>query len=699
VDIAMTQNSYSANMKNFTFTQLGHKITLNANGGTSDSIMYSNGEVFGTLPQAYRYAYTFDGWFSAAEGGTPITATSSCTKDTTIYAHWTAETGYTEITPTNCVRWNKDYTFTNAITKTGILGYWVSNDSYNGQCVDGSTRPVDVNKTVIMKFAQAYTDVDQKIYDVYAAVTPIKYKITGTWNATTLETRLQIRPNSGSSVGKFVVEVWLQDGDRNATEVEFIAGNCNVANDEYVSVYGNDGVINSNVDSAKYGYNSSTGWYGNQALDNEQYYLIGNGYTSEHRVRVAYGASGGKAEIKLGYLSCKYTFHYPISQTETRNYCLNEEVKLSEDATGTEIQSRKGWEITEGVVGLLNGDTLKVGEILTVRTRDSIKVVGNATLQAYAPFNVTFDPNATGATVSPTSKQVEMGGYYGTLPTPKGIDNFLGWYTEAEGGTLVTDTTIVMTHLAHTLYAHWEPVYVVSDGTDSTYTAAQNEVNTKLAAWATRGVIDVTVKRTIYKDGCYNTICLPFDLTNEQIVEAFGEYTALKQFVSATVQGEESNRSLVIELEEVTTIAAGKPYLISFAKGEDLPQVTFKDVTVTVTEPETVGEGDVTFNGILTPVILQYENHNLLFVGGNNKLYWPLNDGKFTRGFRAYFEVSTSSSVIARGMKAVFGEKTTPTGNTNIKASANEIKKLVEAGRVVILCDGVKYDLNGNILK
>lgn len=69
-----------------------YTVTLDANGGTvsddSVTVTYSNG--YGTLPEPTRDGYTFLGWFTAADGGTEVTASTTVTtnKDHTLYAHW-----------------------------------------------------------------------------------------------------------------------------------------------------------------------------------------------------------------------------------------------------------------------------------------------------------------------------------------------------------------------------------------------------------------------------------------------------------------------------------------------------------------------------------------------------------------------------------------------------------------------------------
>ena len=72
-----------------------YTVTFNANGGTcsTSSKQYASGATLGTLPTATRSGYTFDGWYTAASGGTKVASTTAVTKDVTYYAHWTQTSG------------------------------------------------------------------------------------------------------------------------------------------------------------------------------------------------------------------------------------------------------------------------------------------------------------------------------------------------------------------------------------------------------------------------------------------------------------------------------------------------------------------------------------------------------------------------------------------------------------------------------
>lgn len=80
-----------------------HTITFDANGGSCDTATAdTNGDgVLTALPTATRNGYTFDGWFTAADGGEQVKEDHVFSADTTLYAHWTkiSSGGGSTVTP------------------------------------------------------------------------------------------------------------------------------------------------------------------------------------------------------------------------------------------------------------------------------------------------------------------------------------------------------------------------------------------------------------------------------------------------------------------------------------------------------------------------------------------------------------------------------------------------------------------------
>ncbi|MGI6206235.1 MAG: S-layer homology domain-containing protein [Anaerovoracaceae bacterium] len=92
VDVTVDGYNGNATWKASDATAAGYTITLDPNGGTvSPATMTTvDNKLSGSLPLAIRGGYIFDGWFTAAKGGTQITADTVFTGDTTIYAQWSA---------------------------------------------------------------------------------------------------------------------------------------------------------------------------------------------------------------------------------------------------------------------------------------------------------------------------------------------------------------------------------------------------------------------------------------------------------------------------------------------------------------------------------------------------------------------------------------------------------------------------------
>lgn len=79
-----------------------YSITFNPNGGSLTTGMtktVAENTAIGELPTPTRNGWTFNGWFTAATGGTQISAETKATANATYYAQWT-EIPVTPPTPT-----------------------------------------------------------------------------------------------------------------------------------------------------------------------------------------------------------------------------------------------------------------------------------------------------------------------------------------------------------------------------------------------------------------------------------------------------------------------------------------------------------------------------------------------------------------------------------------------------------------------
>ena len=73
-----------------------YTVTFHVNGGSGTiPPQTTSGQKLASLPTASRAGYRFDGWYTAASGGSEITTAHVYTANTTLYAHWTSVGGST----------------------------------------------------------------------------------------------------------------------------------------------------------------------------------------------------------------------------------------------------------------------------------------------------------------------------------------------------------------------------------------------------------------------------------------------------------------------------------------------------------------------------------------------------------------------------------------------------------------------------
>ena len=183
------------------------------------------------------------------------------------------------------------------------------------------------------------------------------------------------------------------------------------------------------------------------------------------------------------------------------------------------------------------------------------------------------------------------------------------------------------------------------------------------SAIAANNGFDLTLQladRTLYKDGYWNTLCLPFDVTIEGSVLDGADVRAL---ASADLTNEVLTLNFTPETGEdaVTTIEAGKPYIIRWGTPESNPNTTLEDpVFMNVIVKEGLHNFESTdrkvqFKGNYSPINWTEETPSILFVGAENKLHWPLANAHLN-AFRAYFELADGAQ--ARSINLNFGEET-----------------------------------------
>ena len=179
--------------------------------------------------------------------------------------------------------------------------------------------------------------------------------------------------------------------------------------------------------------------------------------------------------------------------------------------------------------------------------------------------------------------------------------------------------------------------------------------------------------RTLYKDNSWNTICLPFAMTAEQVTAQLAP-TKLMTLSTATF----AEGTLTLTFEDATEIVAGKSYIIKWTSGDDFTP-TFEGVTVSSAAPTDVAGTAANFHGIYTPYSTGGENKSMLYLGASNKLYYPSADMTIN-AFRAYFTLngieagpaSSSAPAAARAFVLNFGDGDGATGILSLSADSKD---------------------------
>ncbi len=227
-----------------------------------------------------------------------------------------------------------------------------------------------------------------------------------------------------------------------------------------------------------------------------------------------------------------------------------------------------------------------------------------------------------------------------------------------------------------------------------------NADNSDVLAARDGQTLDVDITRSL-TNVCYNTFCVPFDLSAEQVEAIFGAGTTIGKLGNAHMKdGDE----LYLGFEFVDAIEAGVPYIIQPANEVANPLIA--GVTINKEPNNTVVDGVITFKGVISPELINEqsaEDHSILLLAANNTLSWP-NATANIKGMRAYFETTSTVAHVARRARFGFESEQTATGIDQIsndpygvsRSEESQItNKVVIDGQLIIIRDGVKYNAMG----
>lgn len=178
--------------------------------------------------------------------------------------------------------------------------------------------------------------------------------------------------------------------------------------------------------------------------------------------------------------------------------------------------------------------------------------------------------------------------------------------------------------------------------------------------------VNVRVRRTISANA-WNTICLPFAMTEAKVMTAFGDDVEIGDFTGCEV--DELTGNIKVNFSSVTAMEANHPYIIKVSSPineflADDVDIAPEEEPAVLQDEETTGTGrnkKTTYNSfvgtyVAETVIPDYA----LFISGNQ--FWFSTGNTRMKAFRAYFDLATAGAEYepeSARMVIAFEEETT----------------------------------------
>ena len=321
--------------------------------------------------------------------------------------------------------------------------------------------------------------------------------------------------------------------------------------------------------------------------------------------------------------------------------------------SGSATNLEEGEKIQSGVITITNIKSGKSGSN-TNKARFHNKG-GNITFRVYANGEITLSAQP-GYTITKFVFASSQGGYLTVSPGTYDSEKKT-WEGNAQSISLAflsgKDATFFKTMTVTYSKVAANPTLTLDEKAEDTEDVLLNTESSK--------VYDVTLTRTLTAN-VWNTICLPFDVTAEQIADVLKSAGNVKEF------DREDATKQTIYFKDATTMVAGKPYLIK--PTESAKELVFKGVKITAKSADASLGSDYGVFGIFGKYTMKTDGTEL-FLKTDGKFYVPAEGKETMKGFRAYFLVPKNTTAAALNLS--FGDAT---GINGVAADAEKNVKV-----------------------
>lgn len=275
-------------------------------------------------------------------------------------------------------------------------------------------------------------------------------------------------------------------------------------------------------------------------------------------------------------------------------------------------------------------------------------------LRVYSGGSITFTApegyNISEVTFKYDDNSAKFTATVGTYSNVTWIGNVHAVTFNASAGVKLKTATIKLVAIANT------PLPLDENAETSVTEKALKDANTAGSAY------DVKLARTLTAN-VWNTICLPFDVTAEQIADVLKSAGNVKEF------DREDASKQTIYFKDATTMVAGKPYLIK--PTESAKELVFKGVKITECEPKNTSGDNYAVYGTFGKYTMKTDGTEL-FLKTDGKFYIPAAGTATMKGFRAYF-YNINGSTAGAALNLSFGDAT---GINGVAADAEKSVKV-----------------------
>ena len=451
-----------------------YDVTFNSNGGTLSGDATRNvvsGAVIGALPTPTRDGYTFLGWFTAANGGEQVTESTVVTGNMTLYAHWEEYAGVDD----------------DGYTLVSMFEYEICADGVRITKYKGTAAVVNIPPTI----------------DGFPVISIDDYAFMDCNSLTSVTI-----PEGVQSIGAMAFR-----NCGSLTHVSIPDSVVEIGSDPFIysnySLFSWDGKGTKLVDGWVVGSTDSPAmWDVDLDLIGVRGICEAAFYSKDYITSVVIP---GSVRFVDGN-----TFRFCSSLT---NVMVCSGVKSIGECAFGECGSLTKVTISDSVTNIAQNAFYGCSELVFVMIPLTLKeqieardVFADCSSDLQIDYYCTVTFNANGGALSEDGAiEAIVDETIGTLPIPtRDGYTFLGWFTAAEGGEQITESTVVTGNM--TLYAHWEAVTI-----EPQWTIDENGVLTRVEL---NGATEVAIPSNVKVIG--DSVFSGYMLTKVTIPEGVG---------------------------------------------------------------------------------------------------------------------------------------------------------------------------------